>query len=116
MAACNDLACCAYDAHADAELGIDPNALTSPWNAALASGISFSLGALFPLVAILAPPVALRVPVTFAVVVLALALTAMGSTRLGGTKRVPAMARMVVGGSLAMGVTFGIGHLVGAGL
>lgn len=109
-------ACCAYGAHADAELGIDPNALTSPWNAGLASGISFSLGALFPLVAILVPPVSLRVPVTFVVVVVALALAAIGSARLGGTKRVPAMVRMVLGGSLAMGVTFGIGHLVGAGL
>lgn len=109
-------ACCAYSAHVDAELGFDPDALTNPWNAASASGISFTVGALFPLAAILAPPVAVRVPITFAVVVVALALTATLSARLGAAKQVPAIARMVAGGALAMGITFAIGHFVGAGL
>lgn len=109
-------ACCAYSAHVDAELGIDPSALTSPWNAALASAIAFSAGALFPLAGILIPPVAIRVPVTFIVVIVALALTAMVSARLGGASRTRATARMVIGGVLAMGITFGIGHLVSSGL
>jgi VIT1/CCC1 family predicted Fe2+/Mn2+ transporter len=109
-------ACCAYRAHVDAELGIDPDALTNPWNAALASAISFSVGALFPLAAILLPPVAIRVPVTFGVVVVALALTAVLSARLGSASRLRAVARMVGGGTLAMAVTFGIGHLVGVGI
>jgi VIT1/CCC1 family predicted Fe2+/Mn2+ transporter len=38
------------------------------------------------------------------------------SARLGGASRSQAMARMVIGGSLAMAVPFGIGHSVGAGL
>jgi len=109
-------ACCAYSAHVDAELGIDPDALANPWNAAIASAVSFSVGALFPLAAILGPPVAIRVPVTFAVVVIALMLTAAVSARLGNAKRFPAIARMVLGGTLAMAVTFGIGHLIGGGL
>lgn len=109
-------ACCAYSAHVDAELGIDPDALTSPWNAALASAISFTFGALFPLAAILLPPAAIRVPVTFAVVVVALALTALVSARLGDASRFRAMVRMVAGGTLAMAVTFGIGHLVAVGI
>lgn len=41
-------ACCAYSAQVDAELGIDPDALTSPWNAALASAVSCSVGRCSP--------------------------------------------------------------------
>jgi len=99
-----------------AELGIDPEPLTSPWNAALASAISFSLGTLFPLAAILLPSVAIRVPVTFGVVVVALVLTALVSARLGEASRSRAVVRMVAGGTVAMAVTFGIGHLVAVGI
>ena len=42
----------ALGAHAEAELGIDPDDITSPWNAALASMLSFTLGALLPLLTI----------------------------------------------------------------
>src|SRR6478752_6867839 len=55
-------------AHLDAELHIDPADIPSPVQAAAASALSFTSGALLPLLAILLPPAALRVPVTFAVV------------------------------------------------
>ena len=42
----------ALAAHAEAELGIDPDDITSPWNAALASMVSFTVGALLPLLTI----------------------------------------------------------------
>ena len=103
----------AFAAHVDIELGIDPDALTNPWQAAFASAISFSLGALLPLLAILLPPAAARIPVTFAAVLLALALTGNVSARLGGAKVATAVVRIVGGGALAMLVTFGIGQLVG---
>jgi VIT1/CCC1 family predicted Fe2+/Mn2+ transporter len=74
----------AFEAHAHSELGIDPAALTNPWHAAIASASSFSLGALLPVLAVLLPPVSLRIPVTFAVVLLALALTGSMSARIGG--------------------------------
>ena len=45
---------------------------------------------------------------------LALALTGALSAYLGGARWVPAVARLVVGGALAMAVTYGIGQLVGA--
>jgi VIT1/CCC1 family predicted Fe2+/Mn2+ transporter len=104
----------AYAAHVDAELGIDPDELANPWHAVLASAVSFCLGALLPILAILLPPVSIRVPMTFAVVVLALALTGSISARVGGGNRNRAVARIVVGGALAMVATFGIGRLVGA--
>ncbi len=104
----------AFRAHAEAELGINPGALTNPWNAAISSAISFSIGAAFPLVAILVSPISLRVPITFLVVLLALALTGDVSARLGSAGRGRAVVRVVLGGALAMLVTYGIGHLLGA--
>jgi VIT1/CCC1 family predicted Fe2+/Mn2+ transporter len=104
----------AFAAHAEVELGIDPKALTNPWHAAGASALAFTLGALLPLAAILLSPAALRVPITFAVVLLALAVTGALSARLGAARQFPAVVRLVVGGALAMAVTYGIGQLVGA--
>jgi vacuolar iron transporter family protein len=60
-------------AHLDAELHIDPADLANPAQAAAASALSFVSGALLPMLAILLPPAALRVPVTFAAVLVALA-------------------------------------------
>ena len=42
----------ALGAHAEAELGIDPNELTNPWHAAWASMAAFTVGALLPLLVI----------------------------------------------------------------
>ncbi|TJZ73628.1 VIT family protein [Rhodococcus oryzae] len=102
----------AFAAHADAELGIDPDELTNPWQAAASSAISFTLGALLPLIAILVPPATSRVPITFVAVLVALALTGSVSARLGGSPRGKAVLRVVLGGALAMLVTYGIGQIV----
>ena len=104
----------AFAAHVDIELGIDPDELTNPWQAAGASALSFTVGALLPLLAILLPPVAARIPVAFVAVLLALALTGSISARLGGAGQRRAVLRVVGGGALAMLVTFGIGQLLGA--
>nr|WP_245821823.1 VIT family protein [Lentzea waywayandensis] len=103
----------AFAAHADAELGIDPHALTNPLHAAGASAVAFIIGSLLPLVAILLPPPGARVAVTFVVVLLALAATGAVSAHLGTARKTAAVARLVLGGALAMLVTFGIGQLVG---
>ena len=42
----------ALGAHAEAELGIDPDDISSPWAAAFASMLAFTLGALLPLLTI----------------------------------------------------------------
>ncbi len=104
----------AFAAHVDIELGIDPDELTNPWQAAGASALSFTLGAALPLLAILLPPAAARIPVAFIAVLLALALTGSISARLGGAGQRRAVLRVVGGGALAMLVTFGIGQLLGA--
>ena len=106
----------ALRAHLDIELGIDPDELTSPWQAAVASSVSFTLGALLPLLTILVFPHGVRVLVTLAAVTIALALTGFLSARVGESPARPAVVRNVVGGLLAMGVTYLIGSLIGAGV
>ncbi|HET9518323.1 MAG TPA: VIT family protein [Actinoplanes sp.] len=104
----------AFAAHADIELGIDPNYLTNPWHAALASAIAFTTGSLLPLFAILLAPPESRVTSTFVVVLLALAMTGVVSARLGSARVPRAVVRLVLGGAAAMAVTHGVGQLVGA--
>nr|WP_218866417.1 VIT family protein [Nocardioides kongjuensis] len=103
----------ALGAHAEAELGIDPDDLTNPWNAAFASMLSFTLGALLPLLTIVLFGSGTRVPVTVVAVVAALAVTGWASARFGYGPPSRAVVRNVLGGLLAMAVTYGIGQLVG---
>lgn len=103
-------------AHAEVELGIHPEELTNPWQAALSSALSFTVGALLPLIAILAPPTAWRIPVTVLAVLLALVITGAVSAGLGGAPKGRAVVRNVVGGGLALTITYAIGHLVGAAI
>ncbi|MFF3967046.1 VIT family protein [Streptomyces griseorubiginosus] len=104
----------ALRAHARVELGIDPDELTNPWHAAWASFLAFTAGALLPLLAIVLPPSGWRVPVTVVSVVGALVLTGWSSARLGAAAPGRAVLRNVGGGLLAMGVTYGVGVLLGA--
>ncbi|MFH8567236.1 VIT family protein [Streptomyces sp. NPDC017993] len=104
----------ALRAHAEVELGIDPDQLTNPWQAAGASFLAFTAGALLPLLAIVLPPVALRLPVTVAAVLAALALCGWTSARLGAAPVGRAVVRNVAGGALAMAVTYAAGALLGA--
>ena len=106
----------ALAAHAETELGIDPENLTSPWTAALSSAVSFTIGSLLPLLAIVLAPTSLKIPITVVAVAAALVLTGYLSARAGGTPYSRSIFRNVVGGLLAMAVTYGIGRLVGHSL
>jgi len=106
----------AFAAHADVELHLDPDELTNPWQAAGASAVAFTTGSLLPLAAILLPPPGARVPVTFVVVVAALAATGYLSAWLGGARPGRAVLRLVLGGAVAMAVTYGIGAVVGTAI
>lgn len=106
----------ALAAHAEVELGIDPDELTNPWHAAWASMAAFTTGAVLPMVTITFAPAAFRTWVTVVSVVLALALTGWLGARLGRSPRLRPMVRTVAGGLLAMGITYLIGALVGTTL
>jgi vacuolar iron transporter family protein len=103
----------AFAAHADAELNIDPDALTNPWHAAVASAAAFFCGAIVPILAVTLSPGLLRVPLTFVSVILALIITGILSAMVGGASKANATVRVVIGGVVAMAVTYGIGKLVG---
>ncbi len=100
----------ALAAHAEARHGIDPGALTNPWHAAFASFLAFSVGALIPLAGVVIDGTPL---ITVGFVVVALALTGSISARLGEAPVWRAVARNVGGGLVAMGITYGLGSLVG---
>ncbi|WP_125611094.1 VIT1/CCC1 transporter family protein [Specibacter cremeus] len=101
-------------AHLDAQLNLDEDEVASPWHAALASAVSFLLGALLPMLAILLPPAGMRVPVTFVAVLVALAATGAVGAMIGGGSRTRASVRVVLGGALALAATFSIGTMLGA--
>jgi len=99
--------------HAKMHLGIDPDELVNPWQAGLASLIAFTAGGAFPLLTMLLVSDSLRIPTTFAIVIVALAITGWTSARLGHANRLRGVARNVGGGTVAMIITYGVGSLFG---
>ncbi len=104
----------ALGAHLSAELNIDETDIVSPWHAAFASAGAFLIGAILPMLAILLPPESIRVPLTFAAVLVALAATGALGAWIGGGSKARAALRVVVGGALALAATYSIGNLLGA--
>jgi vacuolar iron transporter family protein len=104
----------ALAAHLDVELNIREEDVASPWHAAVASFVAFVAGAVLPMLAILLPPENIRVPLTFAAVLVALAATGSVGAWIGGSSKAKAAVRVVVGGALALAATFAIGNLLGA--
>jgi vacuolar iron transporter family protein len=103
----------ALAAHADAELHIDPDQLTSPLHAAVASALAFTVGACLPLLAIVLAPTGALLAVTVVAVLVALALAGLLSARLGGSPARMAVLRLVIGGAAGLGLTYAIGRLFG---
>jgi len=104
----------ALAAHLDIELNIDENDLNNPLQAAIASFVSFTIGALVPLIAALSTSRHARVAVTFVAVLIALCITGYLSATVGTASRRRAILRVVVGGAVAMAATYLVGRLFGA--
>jgi VIT1/CCC1 family predicted Fe2+/Mn2+ transporter len=103
----------ALKTHLSIELGINQEELANPWIAAASSALAFAVGAVAPLAAILMLPASVRIVVTFLAVLIALLATGWVSAHLGGAAKRGAILRLVVGGAIAMAVTFGIGYIFG---
>jgi len=101
-------------AHAEEELGIDSDQHASPGQAALASFVAFAAGSLLPLLAVTGPWLEYRIPVTVAAVVASLAITGYVGAKIGGARSTAAILRNVIVSLLTMGITYGIGLLVGS--
>jgi VIT1/CCC1 family predicted Fe2+/Mn2+ transporter len=104
----------ALQAHARDELGLTEERQARPFQAAWASALSFSAGAILPVIAVAAAPASARIVTCVVVTVVALAILGWSGARLGGGSRAGATARGVLGGALALAVTSGIGALGGA--
>ncbi|KAL2613769.1 hypothetical protein R1flu_025461 [Riccia fluitans] len=101
-------------AHARDELGIDIDDLSNPMQAALASASAFSLGGGVPLLAgAFIPSIRIRMGVVVTVSSIALATFGAVGARLGGAPMWKAAMRVLIGGWLAMALTYGILRLLG---
>jgi vacuolar iron transporter family protein len=106
----------ALDAHARDELGISSATVARPAQAALTSAASFASGAALPLViAALASPANVLVLVGAASLA-SLVLLGGIAARAGGARVTVGAVRVLFWGALAMGVTAGVGKLVGTAL
>jgi VIT1/CCC1 family predicted Fe2+/Mn2+ transporter len=102
----------ALAAHAEAEHGITAASRIAPLRDALAVSGAFAAGAVLPWLAIVLIPGPSRAPVTFAVVLAALALTGWVSARIWQVRPVAPMLRTAGIGGLSMLITYLAGHLL----
>lgn len=104
----------ALGAHARDELGLSDVTSARPVQAALASAITFAIGAALPLIAVLISPEASIVwAVSLTSLVFLAGLGAL-SARAGGAPVLKAAARVLFWGALAMAITAAVGTLFGA--
>jgi VIT1/CCC1 family predicted Fe2+/Mn2+ transporter len=103
----------ALRAHLRMHFNLDPDEINSPWQAAIASLLSFTVGGVIPFLVIILVPSEVKIPATVAAVVLCLVATGFFSARAGGASHMRAIARVVGGGLVAMGVTYWVGVLFG---
>jgi len=106
----------ALQAHARDELGLQPGELARPFEAAGSSALAFAVGGVVPLLAMVLLPTPLRVAGTLLVALVSLASLGGWSAYLGRANIGRAVARVVVGGAAAMGLTWALGSLFGAAM
>ena len=96
------------------ELGIDMDDLVSPWQAALSSLLCFTIGGGAPLLSALfiTDPKIRSIAVSVASTLALMVFGAVGAW-LGGAHRVKAAFRVLLGGWIAFGLTYGVGKLFG---
>jgi VIT1/CCC1 family predicted Fe2+/Mn2+ transporter len=99
------------EAHLRDELGQHPNTKARRIQAAIASAISFTLGGLVPFAGAFAPTLGTK---AWSIVIFTLAglvLTGVVSARTAGSKILSPTLRVLIGGSLGMAITAGIGKI-----
>lgn len=104
----------ALGAHARDELGISDTLTARPVQAALASAVTFAVGAALPLLLVVLVPTAALVWAVSGSSLVFLALLGSVSAQAGGSPVLPAAARVTFWGALAMALTAAVGALFGA--
>lgn len=103
----------ALAAHLDMELGMDAEDLTNPWVAAGSSAVAFVVGAMIPFLCAVIAPESARVWVILLGTLVALTITGGFSAKFSDSSKSRSVTRLVVGGALALLVTYGIGWVFG---
>ena len=103
----------ALGAHAQDELGISDTLRARPIQAAMASALSFALGAAVPLIVTAFADLQSVIPLVAAKSLVCLAGLGALAARTGGAGVAAGTIRTALFGALAMGVTAGVGALVG---
>ncbi len=103
----------ALAAHARDELGIIEAMNARPVQAAIASAGTFSIGAMLPLIVVLAAPMTLTIPYVAIMSLAFLALLGGLAAKAGGAGIWAGTARVAFWGVLAMVATAGVGRLFG---
>jgi vacuolar iron transporter family protein len=104
----------ALGAHARDELGLTEVHTARPIQAALASAVTFAVGAALPLVLTWLSPSTLTVPMVSIGSLLFLALLGGVAARVGGANVVTGVGRVALWGALAMAATAAVGRIFGA--
>jgi VIT1/CCC1 family predicted Fe2+/Mn2+ transporter len=99
--------------HIRDELGIHPDTVARPVQAAVVSASSFAIGAALALLSAILAPASARITVIAVVTLVLLAVLGVVGARFGGAEPRRAALRITIGGGLAMAITAGIGALVG---
>ena len=103
----------ALGAHAREELGITPNQTARPLQAALTSAATFGVGAAIPLLTAFLISKSLLIPAVVGVSLLFLAVLGGLAAQTGGANPWIGAARVAFWSALAMGVTAGVGAVLG---
>ncbi len=103
----------ALAAHVRDELGLSEVHVANPLQAALASGVTFSIAAAIPVLAAIFAPAGTIIPVVLVVSVITLAILGALGAKAGAAPMAPAIMRVVLWGVFAMAVTAGVGKLFG---
>jgi vacuolar iron transporter family protein len=103
----------ALETHAREELGIDPSSLGSPVGAAVGSFFAFSAGAVIPLLPWFVSDGRSAAIASVVLGVLAAAIIGVALATFTGKSKLFSAIRQVAIATLAAGVTYGIGSLVG---
>jgi len=103
-------------AHVRDELGITEENRANPLQAALSSGLSFMSGGILPLIVILLFPLSYLKYGLYLFSIIFLAILGAVSAKTGGTSIKKAMIRIVIWGTISMGVSALAGHLFGVNL
>lgn len=103
-------------AHARDELGISDLTAANPLQAAIASGLAFTVGGVLPVLVAFIAPLNMMVVSQYIFAIIFLMMLGAISAKTGGSSIIKAVLRLTFWGTLAMGATALVGYLFGLGV